>query len=134
MPTIRDWNKCPRKSKKSLTYASHLIIIWESESEKWKWSHSVVSDSLRPQDAAYQAPPSVGFSRQESWSGVPFSKQRRKWMGFWTSCITLRTAGFNTFNTLISILRNNWIQNIYYICPSTCCQLICSTAKYFISL
>ena len=24
-----------------------------------------------PMDAAYQAPPSMGFSRQEYWSGVP---------------------------------------------------------------
>ena len=24
-----------------------------------------------PKDAAYQAPPSIGFSRQEYWSGVP---------------------------------------------------------------
>ena len=42
------------------------------ESEKWKWSRSVVSDSLAtPWIAAYQAPPSMGFSRQEYWSGVP---------------------------------------------------------------
>ena len=43
------------------------------ESEKWKWSRSVVSDSQRPHGlhAAYQAPPSMGFSRQEYWSGVP---------------------------------------------------------------
>ena len=25
-----------------------------------------------PQTAAYQAPPSLGFSRQEHWSGLPF--------------------------------------------------------------
>ena len=36
----------------------------ESESE-------VVSDSLTPWAAAHQAPPSVGFSRQEYWIGVP---------------------------------------------------------------
>ena len=41
------------------------------ESEKWKWSHSVVSDSATPWTAAYQAPPSTGFPRQEYWSGVP---------------------------------------------------------------
>ena len=41
------------------------------ESEKWKWSCSVVSDSATPWTAAYQAPPSMGFSRQEYWSGVP---------------------------------------------------------------
>ena len=89
------------------------------ESEKWKWSRSIVSDSVRPHrrqpnrlpqpwdspgkntgvgchfllqcvkvksgsevaqscrtratswTAAHQAPPSMGFSRQENWSGVP---------------------------------------------------------------
>ena len=40
---------------------------------KWKWSRSVVSDSLRPHGlVAYQAPLSVGFSRQECWNGLPF--------------------------------------------------------------
>ena len=42
------------------------------ESGKWKWSHSVVSDSLQSHGlAAYQAPPSMGFSREQYWSGVP---------------------------------------------------------------
>ena len=43
------------------------------ESENWKWSCSVASNSLRPRGlhAACQAPPSMGFSRQEYWSGVP---------------------------------------------------------------
>ena len=37
---------------------------------KWKCSCSVVSDSFRPYEA-YQAS-SMGFSRQEHWSGLPF--------------------------------------------------------------
>ena len=41
------------------------------ESEKWKWSCSVVSDLATPWTTAHQAPPSMGFSRQEYWSGVP---------------------------------------------------------------
>ena len=41
------------------------------ESEKWKWSCSVVSDFVIPWTAAHQAPPSMGFSKQEYWSGVP---------------------------------------------------------------
>ena len=42
------------------------------ESEKWKQSRSVVPWLLvTPWTAAYQAPPSMGFSRQEYWSGVP---------------------------------------------------------------
>ena len=27
---------------------------------------------VTPETAAYQAPPSLGFSRQEYWSGLPF--------------------------------------------------------------
>ena len=33
---------------------------------------SVVSDSVTPWTVAYQVPPSMGFSRQEYWSGLPF--------------------------------------------------------------
>ena len=31
-----------------------------------------MSNSLRPRGLAYQAPLSMGFSRQEYWSGLPF--------------------------------------------------------------
>ena len=33
---------------------------------------SCVRLCVTPQTAAYQAPPSLGFSRQEHWSGLPF--------------------------------------------------------------
>ena len=33
---------------------------------------SVVSDSATPWTVAYQAPPSMGFSRQACWNGLPF--------------------------------------------------------------
>ena len=36
-------------------------------------SHSVVSDSVTPWAIARQAPLSMGFSRQEYWSVLPFS-------------------------------------------------------------
>ena len=38
-----------------------------------KSSCSVMSDSLRPQGLyiAHQAPPCMGFSRQEYWNGLP---------------------------------------------------------------
>ena len=35
-------------------------------------SHSVISDSTTPWTEVSQAPLSMGFSRQESWSGLPF--------------------------------------------------------------
>ena len=46
-----------------------------------QFSRSVVSDSLRPHESQHArppwllhpwAPPSIGFSRQEYWSGLPF--------------------------------------------------------------
>ena len=47
-----------------------------SFSNAWKWKVKVKSPSrvrlpLTPWTAAHQAPPSMGFSRQEYWSGVP---------------------------------------------------------------
>ena len=48
----------------------YVLFLHESLSEKW--SRSVVSDSATPWTVAYQAPPSMGFSRQEYWSGLPF--------------------------------------------------------------
>ena len=35
-------------------------------------SHSVVSDSVIPSAVTHEAPLSMGFSRQEYWSGLPF--------------------------------------------------------------
>ena len=47
-----------------------------SFSNAWKWKVKVkllsrVRLSATPWTAAFQAPPSMGFSRQECWSGVP---------------------------------------------------------------
>ena len=54
------------------------ILEWVafSSSNAWKWKVKVKSLShvqvlATPWTAAYQAPPSMGFSRQEYWSGVP---------------------------------------------------------------
>ena len=51
------------------------------ESEKWKWKVKVKSLSrvwllATPWTLAYQAPPSMGFARQEYWSGVPLPSPR----------------------------------------------------------
>ena len=54
------------------------ILEWVaiSFSKAWKWKVKVKSLSpvwllTTPCTAAFQAPPSMGFSRQEYWSGVP---------------------------------------------------------------
>ena len=53
-----------------------------SFSNAWKWkvkvkSLSRVQPSAIPWTAAYQAPPCMGFSRQEYWSGVPLPSPKR---------------------------------------------------------
>ena len=62
------------------TYSSILTwrIPWTEEPGRL-WSIKVKVKSLScvqlfvtPWTVAYQAPPSVGFSRQEYWSGLPF--------------------------------------------------------------
>ena len=47
------------------------ISFSKHESEKKVKSLSRVRPSVTPWTAAYQGPPSMGFSRQEYWSGVP---------------------------------------------------------------
>ena len=56
--------------------ARTLEWIAISFSDAWKWKVKVKSLSHAwlletPWTAAYQAPPSMGFSRQEYWSGLP---------------------------------------------------------------
>ena len=53
-----------------------------SFSNAWKWNVKVKSLSrvwlfVTPWTAAHQAPPSIAFSRQEYWSGVPLPSPRR---------------------------------------------------------
>ena len=59
------------------------VLEWVaiSFSNAWKWKAKVKSLShawllATPWTAAYQAPPSMGFSRQEYWSGVPLPSPR----------------------------------------------------------
>ena len=56
-----------------------------SFSNAWKWKVKVKSLSrvrllATPWTTAYQAPPSMGFSRQEYWSGVPLPSPKGKHM------------------------------------------------------
>ena len=66
----------------------------------WKWkvkvkSRSHVRPPATPWTAAFQAPPSMGFSRQEYWSGVPLRLRMSIYIVHWfgwlvtKSCLTL---------------------------------------------
>ena len=69
--------------------ASTLEWVAICFSNAWKWklkgkSLSHVQLFRTPWAVAHQAPPSVGFARQEHWSGVPFPSpmhENEKWKG-----------------------------------------------------
>ena len=66
----------PGSSVPGTLQARPLEWVAISFSNAWKWKVTVKSLSrvgllATPWTAAYQAPPSMGFSRQEYWSGVP---------------------------------------------------------------
>ena len=66
----------PGSAVPGILQAGTLEWVAISFSNAWKWKVKVKSLSrvrllATPWTAAYQAPPSMGFSRQEYWSGVP---------------------------------------------------------------
>ena len=75
-----------------------LVIPWGPPATSWRGQRSsdcmglllllscfsCVRLCVTPQMAAHQAPPSLGFSRQEHWSGLPFPSpmhESEKWKG-----------------------------------------------------
>ena len=66
----------PGSAVPGILQARTLEWVTISFSNAWKWKVKMKSLShiqllVTPWTAAYQAPPSMGFSRQEYWSGVP---------------------------------------------------------------
>ena len=77
-PTLCDpiEGSLPGSPVPGILQARTLEWVVISFSNAWKWkvkvkSLSHVRPSATPWTAAYHAPPSMGFSRQEYWSGVP---------------------------------------------------------------
>ena len=77
-PTLCDPIDCspPGSAVPRILQARTLEWVAISFSNAWKWKVKVKSLSraellATPWTAAYQAPPSMGFSRQEYWSGLP---------------------------------------------------------------
>ena len=80
-PTLCDPidSSLPGSAVPGILQARTLEWVAISFSNAWEWKVKVKSLShVRvleiPWAAAYQAPPSMGFSRQEYWSGVPVSR------------------------------------------------------------
>ena len=65
-----------------------------------------------PRTVAYRAPSSMGFARQEYWSGVPFTERDRKWWYKWlyhvlARCQTLASQAFSLILTALLRSRQN---------------------------
>ena len=72
----------PGSSAPGILQERTLEWVAISFSNAWKWKVKVKSFSrvwllMTPWTAGYQAPPSMGFSRQEYWSGVPWGVGKR---------------------------------------------------------
>ena len=83
-PTLCDPTDCSPPGSPILGIHQARILEWGaiSFSNAWKWKVKVKSLShvqlfATPWTAAYQAPPSMGFSRGEYWSGVPLPSPQR---------------------------------------------------------
>ena len=77
----------PGSSVSGILQARTLEWVAISFSNAWKWkvktkSLSRVRLPATPGTAAHQAPPSMGFSRQEYWSGVPLPSPKRQELVF----------------------------------------------------
>ena len=88
-PTLRDPLDCslPGSSIHGIFQARIQEWVAISFSNAWKWKVKVKLLShvwllATPWTIAYQAPPSMGFSRQEYWSGVPFLSPLAATTGF----------------------------------------------------
>ena len=73
----------PGSSVPGILQARTLEWVAISFSNAWKWNVKVKSLSrarlfLTPWTAAHQSPPSMGFSRQEYWSGLPLPSPKKR--------------------------------------------------------
>ena len=86
----------PRSPTPGILQARTLEWVAICFSNAWKWKVKVTSLSrvrllATPWTAAYQAPPSMGFSKQEYWSGVPLPFLLYHWAMWESPLIYSRT-------------------------------------------
>ena len=85
------------------------VAISFSNAQKWKVKVKLLSHVqffATPWTAAYQAPPSMGYSRQEYWSGVPLLSPRSLFREVWFSASVCHLLWWeNSFNCQIGIIH-----------------------------
>ena len=93
--------------------AKTLEWVAISFSNAWKWKVTVKSFSCvqllaTPWTTAYQAPPSMGFSRQEYWSGLPLPKVINPLSHIWFANIFSHCIGCLFTLSLVSFMNRNF--------------------------
>ena len=88
--------------------ARKLEWVAISFSSAWKWKVKMKSLSrarllATPWTAGYQAPPSMGFSRQEYWSGFPLPSLIHIYIWYIYIYISYMNTGTSNFSSLILI-------------------------------
>ena len=101
--------------------AGVLEWVTSSFSNAWKWKVKVKSLSCAQLVAtswtvAYQAPPSMGFSRQEYWNGVPLPSPGECSMCTQKECI--RSDQIRSVAQSCLTLRPHGLQHARLSCPS----------------
>ena len=69
-----------------------LVVWFVKPNSLMKWSEVAQSCPTLSTlwTVVYQAPPSMGFSKQEYWSGLPFTKTIRSFISFCNALVTSR--------------------------------------------
>ena len=127
--------------------ARTLEWVAVSFSNAWKWKVKVKSLSrvrlfTIPWTAAYQAPPSMGFSRQECWSGVPLPSpqlilETHNWVQaswYQINLVQTRKRG-QVSQTQITDLKNHELNNLilhfYFLLDVVNAYPILKTCSYY---
>ena len=102
----------PGSAVPGILQARTLKWVAISFSNAWKWKVKVKSLSrvwlfATPWTAAHQAPPSMGFSRQEYWSGVPLPSPKERSVNS-SGLISFRFDGESGRNSGTVCLNNGW--------------------------
>ena len=118
----------PGSTVPGILQARTLEWVAISFSRAWKWkvrvkSLSRVRLSATPWPAAHPAPPSMGFSRQECWSGVPLPSP---WVA-WAACMFWKLVLCQLFHLLLfsHILRAVFSPCFLFVIISENCYCDC---------
>ena len=119
----KDLELTPGSADPGILPARVLEWVATSFSKAWKWKVKVKSLSrvrllATPWTSAHQAPPPMGFSSQEYWSGLPSWLGHRLWLlWYWMVCLWNKQRSFCHFWDCSQVLHFElffWLWGLLY--------------------